>query len=121
MRSSGASAPSSSSGTAPVWSGAAHTVQASSCPARATDCRRDGGFTSSLSNVAALWCGTPVTARLDDPDKICAALESTVADLLKAQPVTAAVSPEEQDPATISASGPTGSSRATICNTRVTS
>ncbi|MGW7380480.1 hypothetical protein [Streptomyces sp. NPDC054794] len=31
------------------------------------------GFTPSLSKVAALWADTPVTVRLDDLDKICAA------------------------------------------------
>ncbi|MEV5456307.1 helix-turn-helix transcriptional regulator [Streptomyces sp. NPDC052535] len=55
------------------------------------------GFTPSLSKVAALWGGTPVTVRLDDLDKICAALECTVADLLEAEPVAAAQNLEEQD------------------------
>lgn len=32
------------------------------------------GFTPSLSKVAALWSGKPVTVRLEDLDKICAAL-----------------------------------------------
>ncbi|MCX5238924.1 helix-turn-helix transcriptional regulator [Streptomyces prunicolor] len=43
------------------------------------------GFTPSLSKVAALWGGTPVTVRLDDLDKICQALNCTVADLLEAE------------------------------------
>ncbi|WP_082310147.1 helix-turn-helix domain-containing protein [Nonomuraea sp. SBT364] len=47
------------------------------------------GFTPSLSKVAALWSGKPVTVRLDDLDKICTALDCTVADLLEAEPVSA--------------------------------
>ncbi|MFF7794648.1 helix-turn-helix domain-containing protein [Streptomyces sp. NPDC007991] len=45
------------------------------------------GFNPSLSKVAALWGGTPVTVRLDDLDKICTALNCTVADLLQAEPL----------------------------------
>ncbi|OEJ28973.1 XRE family transcriptional regulator [Streptomyces agglomeratus] len=45
------------------------------------------GFNPSLSKVAALWGGTPVTVRLDDLDKICTALDCTVADLLQAEPL----------------------------------
>ncbi|MGW0662194.1 helix-turn-helix domain-containing protein [Streptodolium elevatio] len=44
------------------------------------------GFTPSLSKVAALWSGQPVTVRLEDLDKICAALDCTVADLMQAEP-----------------------------------
>lgn len=44
------------------------------------------GFTPSLSKVAALWSTTPVTVRLDDLDKICAALDCTVAELMHAEP-----------------------------------
>jgi DNA-binding Xre family transcriptional regulator len=44
-------------------------------------------FTPSLSKVAALWSGKPISVRLDDLDKICAALNCTVADLLEAEPV----------------------------------
>ncbi|MFD3524873.1 helix-turn-helix domain-containing protein [Streptomyces sp. NPDC058653] len=47
------------------------------------------GFTPSLSKVAALWGGTPVTVRLDDLDKICQALDCTVADLLEAETMAA--------------------------------
>lgn len=47
------------------------------------------GFTPSLSKVAAMWSGTPVTVRLDDLDKICAVLECTVGDLLQAEPLPA--------------------------------
>ncbi len=53
------------------------------------------GFNPSLSKVAALWSGTPVTVRLDDLDKICAALNCTVADLLQSEPLaTGQVAPE---------------------------
>ncbi|WP_209440729.1 helix-turn-helix domain-containing protein [Amycolatopsis thermoflava] len=45
------------------------------------------GFNPSLSKVAALWGNTPVTVRLDDLDRICQALQCTVADLLEAEPV----------------------------------
>ena len=45
------------------------------------------GFTPSLSKVAALWSGKPTTVRLDDLDRICAALDCTVADLLEAEPI----------------------------------
>ena len=44
------------------------------------------GFTPSLSKVAALWGQKPITVRLDDLDRICAALGCTVADLLEAEP-----------------------------------
>ncbi|WP_327257261.1 helix-turn-helix domain-containing protein [Streptomyces sp. NBC_01244] len=47
------------------------------------------GFTPSLSKVAALWSGKPVTVRLEDLDMICAALGCTVADLMEAEPVAA--------------------------------
>lgn len=47
---------------------------------------REVGFTPSLSKVAALWSGKPVTVRLEDLDKICAALDCTVADLMVAEP-----------------------------------
>jgi DNA-binding Xre family transcriptional regulator len=50
------------------------------------------GFTPSLSKVTALWSGKPISVRLDDLDKICAALECTVADLLEAEPL-----PDQQD------------------------
>ena len=44
-------------------------------------------FAPSLSKVAALWSGKPISVRLDDLDKICAALGCTVADLLEAEPL----------------------------------
>ncbi|MYW00802.1 helix-turn-helix domain-containing protein, partial [Streptomyces sp. SID3343] len=50
---------------------------------------RQVGFNPSLSKVAAMWSGTPVTVRLDDLDKMCAALDCTVADLLQAEPLAA--------------------------------
>lgn len=48
------------------------------------------GFDPSLSKVAALWGGKPISVRLDDLDKMCAALNCTVADLLEAEPLAAA-------------------------------
>ncbi|WP_404953184.1 helix-turn-helix domain-containing protein [Streptomyces sp. 147326] len=58
------------------------------------------GFTPSLSKVAALWSGMPVTLRLDDLDMICAALGCEVADLLQAELVAAAgAAPETLKPA----------------------
>jgi DNA-binding Xre family transcriptional regulator len=54
------------------------------------------GFTPSLSKVAALWSGKPISVRLDDLDKICAALGCTVADLLEAEPVATADGRREQ-------------------------
>ncbi|MFC9840038.1 helix-turn-helix domain-containing protein [Rhodococcus sp. NPDC127530] len=47
------------------------------------------GFTPSLSKVAQLWSKKPISLRLDELDKICAALDCTVADLLEAEPVAA--------------------------------
>jgi DNA-binding Xre family transcriptional regulator len=47
----------------------------------------DVGFTPSLSKVAALWSGKPISVRLDDLDKICAALGCNVGDLLEAEPL----------------------------------
>jgi hypothetical protein len=51
------------------------------------------GFNPSLSKVAALWSGTPISVRLDDLDRICAALHCTVADLMEPEPLA------DQDPA----------------------
>jgi DNA-binding Xre family transcriptional regulator len=56
------------------------------------------GFTPSLSKVAALWSGKPITVRLDDLDRICAALGCTVADLLEAEPLAATDSGEQETP-----------------------
>jgi DNA-binding Xre family transcriptional regulator len=53
------------------------------------------GFTPSLSKVAALWSGKPITVRLDDLDRICAALGCTVADLLQAEPLAASDADEQ--------------------------
>ncbi|WP_084719056.1 helix-turn-helix domain-containing protein [Streptacidiphilus carbonis] len=55
------------------------------------------GFTPSLSKVAALWSNKPVTLRLDDLDKICAALGCTVADLLEAEPTALADGNRERE------------------------
>lgn len=54
------------------------------------------GFTPSLSKVAALWSGKPISVRLDDLDKMCAALGCTVADLLEAEPLATADGQQEQ-------------------------
>jgi len=54
------------------------------------------GFTPSLSKVAALWSGKPISVRLDDLDKICAALGCTIADLLEAEPLASGEQREEQ-------------------------
>ncbi|MER5757670.1 helix-turn-helix transcriptional regulator [Streptomyces sp. NPDC002082] len=56
-------------------------------PTEVLEAFRAVGFTPSLSKVAALWGGTPVTLRLDDLDLICSALDCTVADLLQAETV----------------------------------
>jgi len=63
----------------------------------------DAGFTPSLSKVAALWSGKPISVRLDDLDKICAALDCTVADLLEAEPLAG-----EQEQRAAGASGQPG-------------
>lgn len=55
------------------------------------------GFTPSLSKVAALWSGKPVTVRLEDLDKICAALDCTVADLMQAEPEPHLASREQEE------------------------
>lgn len=47
------------------------------------------GFEPSMSKVAALWSNKPISVRLDDLDRICAALDCTVADLLEAEPLVA--------------------------------
>ena len=57
------------------------------------------GFTPSLSKVAALWSGKPVSVRLDDLDKMCAALGCTVADLLEAEPLAEAGGGEQEQQA----------------------
>ncbi|MFJ2959735.1 helix-turn-helix domain-containing protein [Streptomyces sp. NPDC087270] len=56
------------------------------------------GFTPSLSKVAAMWSGTPVTVRLDDLDKICAVPNCTVGDLLQAEPLEDAAGESEELP-----------------------
>jgi len=55
------------------------------------------GFNPSLSKVAALWSGKPISVRLDDLDKICAALDCTVADLLQAEPTAGTGTVQEED------------------------
>ncbi|MCL3999054.1 helix-turn-helix domain-containing protein, partial [Streptomyces lavenduligriseus] len=63
------------------------------------------GFNPSLSKVAAMWSNQPVTVRLDDLDRICAALHCTVADLMEAEPV-AATGREGAEPQAVGESGP---------------
>ncbi|MFF7250460.1 helix-turn-helix domain-containing protein [Embleya sp. NPDC008237] len=58
---------------------------------------REVGFEPSLSKVAALWSGKPITVRLDDLDMICTALECTVADLMEAEPVATATDRGESE------------------------
>jgi DNA-binding Xre family transcriptional regulator len=55
-------------------------------PTQLLSALQEVGFTPSLSKVASLWSGKPITVRLDDLDKICAALHCTVADLMEAEP-----------------------------------
>ncbi|WP_326841317.1 helix-turn-helix transcriptional regulator [Streptomyces sp. NBC_01558] len=66
------------------------------------------GFTPSLSKVAAMWSGTPVTVRLDDLDKMCAVLNCTVGDLLQAEPLEAAARESEALPKAVGAEGSDG-------------
>jgi DNA-binding Xre family transcriptional regulator len=54
------------------------------------------GFEPSLSKVAQLWSKKPISLRLDELDKICAALDCTVADLLIAEPVARVAEHEQQ-------------------------
>lgn len=61
------------------------------------------GFTPSLSKVAAMWSGTPVTVRLDDLDKMCAVLNCTVGDLLQAEPLAASAGEAEAQPKAVGA------------------
>jgi DNA-binding Xre family transcriptional regulator len=63
------------------------------------------GFTPSLSKVAALWSGKPISVRLDDLDKMCAALGCTVADLLEAEPLAVADGGQEQARQEVGADG----------------
>ncbi|WP_231905556.1 helix-turn-helix domain-containing protein [Streptomyces davaonensis] len=63
------------------------------------------GFKPSLSKVAALWSGKPVTVRLDDLDLMCAALDCTVADLLQAEPVAGAQAAQDSGQAAVGAEG----------------
>jgi DNA-binding Xre family transcriptional regulator len=71
----------------------------------------DVEFTPSLSKVAALWSGKPISVRLDDLDKICAALHCTVADLLEAEPLADADSGQQEQRAAGAGSQPGDSAR----------
>jgi DNA-binding Xre family transcriptional regulator len=68
----------------------------------------EAGFTPSLSKVAALWSGKPISVRLDDLDKICAALGCTVGDLLEAEPLATAEDEREQPRHAVVAGGQPG-------------
>ena len=65
-------------------------------------------FTPSLSKVAALWSGKPISVRLDDLDKICAALGCTVADLLEAEPLAGTGGGQEEQRAAAAGGQPGG-------------
>ncbi|MFE1751858.1 helix-turn-helix domain-containing protein [Streptomyces anandii] len=52
---------------------------------------------SSRGFLGALRCGKPVTVRLEDLDKICAALDCTVADLMQAEPESYLASREHDE------------------------
>lgn len=69
------------------------------------------GFKPSLSKTAALWSGKPVTVRLDDLDKICAALGCTAADLLEAEPVEMTGGGEQENARAVGAENPGGAAR----------
>jgi DNA-binding Xre family transcriptional regulator len=56
---------------------------------------KEVGFEPSLSKVAQLWSKKPISVRLDELDKICGALNCTVADLLQAEPLASAGASEE--------------------------
>ena len=71
----------------------------------------DVGFTPSLSKVAALWGSKPISVRLDDLDKMCAALGCTVADLLEAEPVAEASGAEQEQRAAGAGGQPGGPAR----------
>lgn len=64
------------------------------------------GFTPSLSKVAAMWSGKPISVRLDDLDQMCAALGCTVADLLEAEPLAAAEGEQQQTKQAVGAQRP---------------
>jgi hypothetical protein len=73
------------------------------------------GFSLSLSKVAALWNGTPVTVRLDDLDKMCAALNCTVADLLQAEPLAVGQAAPESGQRAVGAEEQPGQGRCGRC------
>jgi hypothetical protein len=65
-----------------------------------------------LSKVAALWSGRPISVRLDDLDRICAALDCTVEELIRAEPVAATVTSADELPHAAAGSGGGGGMRA---------
>ncbi|MGH3814240.1 MAG: helix-turn-helix domain-containing protein [Pseudonocardiaceae bacterium] len=66
------------------------------------------GFTPSLSEAAALWSQSPVTVRLDDLDRICAALDCTVAELLHAEPLAGQTQQSHAAPRAVGDDRPSG-------------
>ena len=90
------------------WAAARHDIWRPSDLLKAFE---DVGFTPSLSKVAALWGSKPISVRLDDLDKMCAALGCTVADLLEAEPVADASSTEQAQAAAGAGGQPGGPAR----------
>jgi DNA-binding Xre family transcriptional regulator len=71
------------------------------------------GFEPSLSKVAQLWSKKPISLRLDELDKICAALNCTVADILQAEPLATASAGQENMQKAIGDEGAGGGRRPT--------
>jgi DNA-binding Xre family transcriptional regulator len=66
---------------------------------------KEVGFSPSLSKVAAMWGGTPVTVRLDDLDRMCAALGCTVGELLQAEPLPSSAALPQSERQAVGAEG----------------
>ncbi|QYC40217.1 hypothetical protein Nocox_12995 [Nonomuraea coxensis DSM 45129] len=81
---------------------------------------KEVGFEPSLSKVAQLWSKKPISLRLDELDKIWAALNCTVADLLEAEPLTGAGTSEQQAPKAVGDDNPDGALRPTPRRVRAT-
>jgi DNA-binding Xre family transcriptional regulator len=71
------------------------------------------GFEPSLSKVAQLWSKKPISLRLDELDKICAALNCTVADLLQAEPLATVGTGQEDTRQAVGDEGAGGDRRPT--------
>jgi DNA-binding Xre family transcriptional regulator len=81
---------------------------------------KEVGFEPSLSKVAQLWSKKPISLRLDELDKICAALDCTVADLLEAEPLASAGASEQQALKAVGDGGTDGARRPTPRQRRAT-